>query len=47
MTRLVPESWNQEFFEHTYEGPDDMPGHMKCSLLGCSATVRRAQHGAA
>ena len=22
------------FFEHTYEGPDDMPGHMKSSLIG-------------
>jgi len=39
MRDVVPEKWNQEFFEHTYEGPDDMPGHMKCSLLGCSATV--------
>jgi secondary thiamine-phosphate synthase enzyme len=26
-------------YEHTIEGPDDMPGHVKASLLGCSLTV--------
>jgi len=39
MSRVVPEKWNSEFFKHTYEGPDDMPGHMKSTLLGCSASV--------
>lgn len=39
MSRVVPEKWNSEFFEHTYEGPDDMPGHMKSTLLGCSASL--------
>lgn len=28
-----------EFFEHTYEGPDDMPGHVKSSLCGVSITL--------
>ncbi len=32
----VPERWNEEFFVHTYEGPDDMPGHVKSSLFGVS-----------
>jgi len=45
MRQIVPEKWNDEFFVHTYEGPDDMPGHMKCSLLGCSATVPLGQTG--
>jgi len=26
-------------YEHTLEGPDDMPAHMKSSLLGCSLTI--------
>jgi secondary thiamine-phosphate synthase enzyme len=26
-------------YQHTIEGPDDMPGHAKASLLGCSVTV--------
>lgn len=39
MRVVVPEKWNEEFFEHTYEGPDDMPGHVKCTLLGCGVVV--------
>lgn len=39
LNRAVPESWNEEFFEHTHEGPDDMPGHVKSSLMGPSVTV--------
>jgi secondary thiamine-phosphate synthase enzyme len=26
-------------YRHTTEGEDDMPGHIKASLLGCSLTV--------
>lgn len=29
---MVPE--NQPYYEHTLEGPDDMPAHIKASLLG-------------
>jgi secondary thiamine-phosphate synthase enzyme len=39
LNETVPESWNDEFFVHTYEGPDDMPGHVKASIVGCSVTV--------
>lgn len=39
MREIVPERWNDEFFEHTMEGPDDMPGHMKSTLLGCGVMV--------
>lgn len=35
--RLVPES--QPYFEHTLEGPDDMPAHIKSSLLGHQLTI--------
>ncbi|MCF8261991.1 MAG: secondary thiamine-phosphate synthase enzyme YjbQ [Melioribacteraceae bacterium] len=30
---------NSPYFTHTYEGPDDMPAHIKASILGQSLTV--------
>lgn len=35
--QAVPE--NAPYFRHTYEGPDDMPAHLKGSILGSSVTV--------
>ncbi len=35
--RMVPE--NQSYYKHTAEGPDDMPAHMKASLLGTSVQI--------
>lgn len=26
-------------YEHTLEGPDDMPAHVKAALLGCSLSI--------
>lgn len=37
MNRLVPE--NQPYYTHTYEGSDDMPAHIKASLMGCSVEL--------
>jgi secondary thiamine-phosphate synthase enzyme len=37
MDKLVPES--SSFYEHTIEGSDDMPAHIKSSLLDTSLTV--------
>ena len=34
MNQLVPE--NQDYYTHTYEGLDDMPAHIKASLMGSS-----------
>lgn len=34
---IVPE--NKKYFEHTSEGSDDMPAHIKSSLLGNSITI--------
>lgn len=34
---LAPES--QPFYEHTVEGPDDMPAHVKSILTGSSVSV--------
>ena len=36
LNRLVPESAP---YTHTLEGPDDMPAHVKCSLMGSSVTI--------
>ena len=33
----VPE--NAPYYKHTYEGADDMPAHIKASLLGSSVTI--------
>lgn len=32
LNKIVPE--NAPYYKHTYEGPDDMPAHIKASLLG-------------
>jgi len=34
---MIPE--NAAYFIHTYEGSDDMPAHIKASLLGSSVTI--------
>lgn len=35
--KIAPE--NAAYYVHTSEGPDDMPAHIKASLLGSSITV--------
>lgn len=35
--QLVPE--NAPYFRHTLEGPDDMPAHLKASILGSSVQI--------
>lgn len=35
--KVVPE--NDPDYEHNVEGPDDMPGHLKSSLLGSSVMI--------
>ena len=35
--KLVPEM--QPYYTHTSEGPDDMPAHLKTSILGSSVTI--------
>ena len=36
LNALAPESFP---YEHTIEGPDDMPAHVKASLMGSSVTI--------
>lgn len=37
MNRLVPEG--PDGYTHTIEGPDDMPAHIKASLMGASVQI--------
>lgn len=30
---------NEPFYEHTFEGPDDMPAHIKSSMVGSSINI--------
>jgi len=40
LNRIVPAEWNRDgSFRHTLEGDDDMPGHVKSSLMGVSLNV--------
>ncbi|HDS06486.1 MAG TPA: YjbQ family protein [Bacteroides sp.] len=37
MNHLVPE--NHPLYSHVFEGPDDMPAHLKASIIGHAVTV--------
>ena len=37
INKLVPE--NMAYYLHSYEGADDMPAHIKASLLGNNLTI--------
>lgn len=37
LNRVIPE--NNSYYDHTMEGPDDMPSHIKSSVLGCSLII--------
>jgi secondary thiamine-phosphate synthase enzyme len=30
---------NQPWYKHTFEGPDDLPAHIKASIVGFSVTI--------
>ncbi len=40
---MVPE--NMPFLKHTIEGPDDMPAHIKASMVGASISIPIDHHG--
>lgn len=42
MNKLIPE--NDPVFTHTLEGSDDMPAHLKSSLIGASLTIPITRH---
>lgn len=35
--RMIPE--NMPYYQHDYEGSDDMPAHLKASVLGSSVMI--------
>ena len=35
--KMVPE--NQTYYQHTFEGSDDLPAHLKASILGSSIQI--------
>ena len=37
LNRMIPE--NAPYYVHTIEGPDDMPAHLKTSIIGSSLTI--------
>lgn len=37
LNHLIPE--NEPYYEHTMEGPDDMPSHAKSSIIGVSINI--------
>lgn len=40
LNKIVPGSWTRDgTFHHTDEGEDDMPGHVKSSLMGPSLNI--------
>jgi len=42
MNQLIPE--NHPVYTHTYEGADDMPAHLKSSVLGAELTIPITNH---
>jgi len=43
INKMVPE--NAPYYRHTLEGADDMPAHIKSSLMGCSVTLPVSKGG--
>ncbi|MGY6650200.1 secondary thiamine-phosphate synthase enzyme YjbQ [Wenyingzhuangia sp. IMCC45574] len=37
INKMVPE--DMPYYQHDYEGSDDMPSHIKASMMGCSVTI--------
>ena len=37
INKMIPE--NMPYYQHDYEGSDDMPAHIKSSLLGCQVQI--------
>ena len=37
INKMIPE--NMSYYVHTYEGSDDMPAHIKASILGTSIQI--------
>eukprot|EP00903_Cladosiphon_okamuranus_P012656 g11839.t1 len=39
LNQIVPVKWHNTMFRHTLEGPDDMTGHVKSTIVGASLNI--------
>ncbi|CAM9208193.1 unnamed protein product, partial [Ascophyllum nodosum] len=39
LNQIVPVKWHDTMFRHTMEGPDDMTGHVKSTIVGASLNI--------
>lgn len=42
INKMIPE--NDPVYVHTYEGPDDMPAHLKSSVIGAEVNIPISNH---
>ena len=42
INKMIPE--DDPVYVHTYEGPDDMPAHLKSSVIGAEVTIPITNH---
>jgi secondary thiamine-phosphate synthase enzyme len=42
INKMIPE--NDPVYVHTYEGPDDMPAHLKSTVIGAEVTIPVTNH---
>ncbi|MGC9354223.1 MAG: secondary thiamine-phosphate synthase enzyme YjbQ [Mariniphaga sp.] len=42
INKMIPE--DDPVYVHTYEGPDDMPAHLKSSVIGAEVTIPVTNH---
>lgn len=42
INKMIPE--NDPIYVHTYEGSDDMPAHLKASIIGAELTIPITNH---
>ena len=42
INKMIPE--DDPVYIHTYEGPDDMPAHLKSSVIGAEVTIPITNH---
>lgn len=42
VNKMIPE--NDSIYVHTYEGSDDMPAHLKSSVIGAEVTIPISRH---
>eukprot|EP01071_Lankesteria_metandrocarpae_P007929 Lankesteria_metandrocarpae@DN4821_c0_g1_i1.p1 len=47
LSKVVPDTWSRNIFNHTAEGPDDMPAHVKSTLVSPEVVLPLTKDGGA